>query len=130
MNRNSVVRSSPQDGINKVFWKIPYFQKSEKVFHQKLKSINKLLHDNVKLFPCFQTFKTSNIFKNKDQIPMGLASNVVYEYKCERCDERYIGETSRHLITRIKEHVFGRPVPTEVTLDHHPVSQHNFRIKN
>ena len=33
-----------------------------------------------------------------------LKSYVVYRFVCPGCNARYIGETTRHLTTRIKEH--------------------------
>ena len=61
-------------------------------------------------------------------MPPGLTSNLVYEYKCDRCPKRYIGETRRHLDTRMREHLHGRPVPSEVTLHNHPLNKENFKI--
>ena len=92
-----------------------------------MKSVNKLLNA-VKIKPAYFTFKTSNIFRNKDPIPPGLASNLVYEFKCDRCTGRYIGETRRHLDTRIREHIQGKPIPSEVALHLHPPKNENFRI--
>ena len=37
-------------------------------------------------------------------------SGVVYKILCTRCDSCYVGQTSRHLISRIKEHKSTRPV--------------------
>ena len=39
---------------------------------------------------------------NKSRTPIGLCSNIVYQFKCNGCDATYIGETARHLCT--KEH--------------------------
>ena len=36
---------------------------------------------------------------------MSLKSSVVYKFTCAGCESQYVGETSRHLATRIKEHV-------------------------
>ena len=36
---------------------------------------------------------------------MSLKSFVVYKFTCAGCNARYIGETTRHLTTRIKEHL-------------------------
>ena len=36
---------------------------------------------------------------------MFLKSSVVYKFTCAGCGSRYVGETSRHLSTRIKEHL-------------------------
>ena len=34
-----------------------------------------------------------------------LKSGVVYKFKCASCNACYVGETSRHLTTRIREHL-------------------------
>ena len=41
----------------------------------------------------------------KEPIPKFLKSFVVYEFLCPGCNACYIGETTRHLSTRIKEHL-------------------------
>ena len=40
---------------------------------------------------------------------MGLASSVVYKFKCEQCSSCYIDDIRRHLWTRIRERVSGKP---------------------
>ena len=40
----------------------------------------------------------------KDRTPDALKSMVVYQFTCSGCNSCYIGETSRHFSTRIKEH--------------------------
>ena len=52
---------------------------------------------------------------NKDPVPSGFSSKVVYEFKCDRCPGRYMGETRRHLDTRIREHLHGVSVPSEIS---------------
>ena len=37
-------------------------------------------------------------------------SGVVYQIECPRCNSYYVGQTSRHLQTRFKEHVSSGPV--------------------
>ena len=37
-------------------------------------------------------------------IDKSLKSGVVYKISCPRCPSCYVGQTSRHLITRMKEH--------------------------
>ena len=44
------------------------------------------------------------MFSVKDRTPVALKSMVVYQFSCAGCNSRYIGETSRHFSTRIKEH--------------------------
>ena len=50
-------------------------------------------------------FKFTNMFKVKDTIPQFLESFVVYKFVCPGCNVCYIGETTRHLSTKIKEHL-------------------------
>ena len=45
------------------------------------------------------------MFSTKDNLPNALKSNVVYKFSCASCNASYIGETTRHLTTRIKEHL-------------------------
>ena len=40
----------------------------------------------------------------KPNVPKLLKSGVVYQITCPSCQARYVGETTRHLQTRIKEH--------------------------
>ena len=40
----------------------------------------------------------------KPQIPRMLQSNVVYEIKCTGCNSSYVGQMTRHLQKRFKEH--------------------------
>ena len=60
----------------------------------------------LKLVPLYKTMKVSNYFHLKSMTPLGLCSNVVYCYTCP-CDTglTYLGMSSRHLVTRAKEHV-------------------------
>ena len=44
------------------------------------------------------------MFSFKDRTPDALKSMVVYQFICAGCNSCYIGETSRHFSTRIKEH--------------------------
>ena len=41
----------------------------------------------------------------KDFDPQSLRSRVVYKFQCASCNACYIGETTRHLSTRIREHL-------------------------
>ncbi|CAM4845070.1 unnamed protein product [Rotaria magnacalcarata] len=51
------------------------------------------------------TARIGHNFTTKDKIPTELRSGVVYEATCPVCNEKYIGETCRHLKTRINEHL-------------------------
>ncbi|XP_077277703.1 uncharacterized protein LOC143905912 [Temnothorax americanus] len=46
----------------------------------------------------------SVIKRGKDRLTMSKETNVVYQIDCVNCEASYIGQTKRHLETRIKEH--------------------------
>ena len=56
--------------------------------------------------PVFTSFKTNNYFSLKCPTPFAYRSNVVYQFTC-LSDQTvsYIGETTRHLKTRVNEHL-------------------------
>ena len=61
---------------------------------------------NADVMPVFTSFKVASYFSLKCQTPYPYRSNVVYQFKCQRdADTSYIGETTRHLSTRVKEHL-------------------------
>ena len=68
------------------------------------------------------------MFPNKDKMSHFLSSNVVYKFNCEHCRACYIGETKRHLSTRVHEHITGKPSPTEISLHVHVAKQEHFTI--
>ena len=60
----------------------------------------------------FTTCKLRNMLPSlKSRIPVNIRSSVVYSICCPTCSGAYIGQTVRHLSTRIKEHARkGSPV--------------------
>ena len=58
---------------------------------------------NIKLV--FSSFKIKNLLNVKDTVPRSLRSNVVYKFNCAECNSAYVGETSRHLYTRVRDHL-------------------------
>ena len=82
---------------------LPYYKKASDHFG---KSIVKFFKSkNVIVNIVFKSVKLGSCFSLKDKTPFLLKSNVVYEFQCPVAQDRYIGKTTRHLITRIKEHL-------------------------
>ena len=71
------------------------------------------------------------LVRPKDQDPNEKKSGVIYSYQCVviDCREEYIGETSRTLGERYKEHL-REPSPIQVhsQLTGHQLSQDNFNL--
>ena len=57
---------------------------------------------NIKII--FLSFKVGNLFSAKESVPKYLRSFVVYRFICPDSNASYIGETTRHLTMKIKEH--------------------------
>ena len=76
-----------------------YRGKVSEKFEQSLKKINapcKVIFTLKKLKNCLPSLKPF--------VDDSLKSGVVYQIKCPQCSLCYVGQTSRHLISRVKEH--------------------------
>ena len=94
---------------------IPYFGKPS---HKFSCSLTKLIHKRfaIDLAVYYTTMKTASYFKLKCNTPKSLVSNVVYKFSCLRdANLSYIGMTSRHLVTRVNEHLHSTINKTAVT---------------
>ena len=54
--------------------------------------------------------RISSFLPFKDKVPKYLRSGVVYALKCRCCSASYVGQTMRHLHTRISEHLGISPI--------------------
>ena len=58
-----------------------------------------------------------------------LKSGVVYKLTCPSCSACYVGETTRHLQTRVKEHIQKKgPMRTHLALCETTLSDENVEI--
>ena len=102
-NPKPLVLTAPKP---KIYLKVPFMSHST---NRKLKI--QLHHLLANFYPQIQLqliFSNNNtighLFKYKDSLKSSVRSDVVYEYSCGECSAKYIGETTRHLHTRIAEH--------------------------
>ena len=121
-------QENPSTTCKYLYWKFPFIEDKYKSLKASIKNLNSKIPEDIKIRPVFRTFKTSMFFRNKDVISPDLKSKCVYAYTCGQCKVVYLGETSRHLITRINEHIDGYPNPTEVSLHPHKATRDNFKI--
>ena len=98
--------------------KIPFIGKASIDFRKEITQIlmNKF---KVNVRPVFSSCKVGDFFQLKSSVPDFLSANVVYRFKC-LCDTNltYIGETERHLIDRVKEHLDLRSEKRSAIKDH------------
>lgn len=99
---NTNLPSQQQPNVH--YFKLPYIGHFSQITEQKLLNLAKRFCSDINIKLVFTSHKIKNIFSFKDAIPSDLKSLVVYKFVCAGCNSCYIGETSRHLATRIKEH--------------------------
>ena len=87
------------------YYCIPYIGRYSIVARKRLKMLSrKYCNSNVAEL-VFKSFKVADMLSVKDAIPFALKSNVVYKFVCGCCTATYIGETTRHISTRMREHL-------------------------
>ena len=87
------------------FFKLPYVGPFSIVAQNRLRKLLKRYCNILDVKLAFSSFKIRNMFSVKDPVPVELCSKVVYKFTCASCNSCYVGETSRHLSTRIREHL-------------------------
>ena len=86
---------------------LPYTgKKGNNLISKMKKSLRNTLPDNVQPRIAYNSTKLSSKFQLKDTTEFEHKNNVVYYCQCPHndCNHDYIGETSRRIIERIKDH--------------------------
>ena len=86
---------------------------------KRVRQFAKRFCNNIKLV--FSSFKIDNMVGVKDPNNRGLPTCVVYKFLCAGCNACYVGETSRHFFTRLREHLVSDR--TSHSLRHLQISQ-------
>ena len=85
--------------------KLPYIGHYSGVTQKRIRHLIKRYCINIDIKLIFSSFKIGNLFSAKDPIPSNLRSSVVYKFSCAGCNACYVGETTRHFSTRVREHL-------------------------
>ena len=103
---NASKTSNKEETLDKQinYFKLPYFEHISERTSKKLRKIAEEFCNKSTIRLSFSTFKIDSLFIAKDKLKSNLKSSVVYQFTCTGCNARYIGETTRHLTTRISEH--------------------------
>ena len=78
-----------------------------KVTQNKIEKLCKRFCKSAKVKLVLTSNKLCQTFSYKDSYPSVLSSKVAYKFVCASCNASYVGQTHRHLTTRIDEH-FGK----------------------
>ena len=128
LSQSGLPSHSSMSSIKYIFWRIPFVLDRYPQFKKQLQQLNAMLPSSVKVLPVYETQKSSLFFPNKDVVPTALTSSIVYRFKCGHCEKCYIGETVRHFVSRVKEHIKGKPDASEVFMHEHAVCEDDFKI--
>ena len=101
----SAVSTSPVGLCTLYYFNLPYLPWSN-FTKRKLQTLVKRYCKGLKTKLVFSSFKIKNLIDVKDSVPKTLRSNVVYKFNCAGCDSVYVGEISRHLSARVREHLY------------------------
>ena len=89
------------DDRPEIYISLPYCQSNEKQSRKFLRSLQSFTKGQCKLKILWKTKKIKSLFNNKDKNKH--PSHIVYHGTCN-CGSDYVGETSRNLEERIREH--------------------------
>ena len=95
---------NPTNNVVK-YYKLPYIDHISTDVKRKIKRLRKFYYKSLNIKTVWIPFETPDMFNVKNPIPKSLKSFVVYKFVSLDCNTCYLGEATRHLSTRIKEHL-------------------------
>ena len=98
---------SVSDTTTNFYFKLPYIGPFSVITQKRVRQFAKCYCNNIDVKLAFSSFKIGDMFGVKDPIPRGLRTCVVYKFLCASCNACYVGETPRHLSTRVREHLIS-----------------------
>ena len=87
------------------FFKLPYISKYSNIAQKKIQNLAKTFCKGIDVKVVLTPFRIINKFSDKYPLLFHLQSFIVYKFICANCKVCYVGETTRHFITRISEHL-------------------------
>ena len=95
------------------FFKLPYIGKYSNIVQKKIKNLAKNFCKGVDVKVVLTQFKMSNKFSYKDHYHLIFDHKFFTNLFVQNC---YVGETTRHFITRINEHLQKKLRPTTLNI--------------
>ena len=85
---------------------LPFLGSTSIKLRNKLRSVFKESSPTFNIRVVFRTScRLRSFLRFKDRIPDNIKSHFIYKFKCSGCNATYIGESTRHYITRRCEHL-------------------------
>ena len=96
--------SSPNE-IRAHYYKLPFVGPFSTYAQHRIKRLTQRYCKNLVIKLVFAPYKIKNLFSAKDAISNLSRSPVVYKFSRAGCSACYVGQTNRHLATRVREHL-------------------------
>ena len=87
------------------YYKLPFVGPFSTYAQHRVKRLTQRHCKNLDIKLVFASYKIKNLFSTKDAISKLSRSRVVYKFSCAGCSTCSVGETHRHLATRVREHL-------------------------
>ena len=119
--KNNEIEVDSEENIEnerKYSFGIPYVGVVSREYKKKVVELlkNKL---GVDVFVYFTSCKVGSFFSLKSKTPFNLRARVVYKFQClSDSGTTYIGETKRHVVTRVNEHLAPKESNKSAIKDH------------
>ena len=104
-NIHSSSNSKSATDTSIIHFKLPFLKLSN-FTQRKVRMLAKKYCNNLNIKLACSSFIIKNLLAVKDRVNKSLRSFVVYKFTCSGSNSAYIGETSRHLSTRVRGHLF------------------------
>ena len=88
-----------------LYYKLPYIGHISTDVKRRLNKFCKFYRKNLNIMVVLTVLKVTDLFNMKEPMLKSLKSFVVYKFVCPGCSACYIGETTRYLAARTKEHL-------------------------
>ena len=87
------------------YYKLPYLGDVSKYTQKRIRELCNLFCKSMDITLSFNTCKITSFLSTKSCSPPNLQSFVVYNYNCPSCGASYVGQTTRHYVERVREHL-------------------------
>ena len=102
---NNSGKSTGEQSPNTFYFKLPYIGYFSSITQKRIRRLFQFYCNNVNIVLAFSSFKVGGLLSVKDPILSGLRSCVAYKFLCAGCTTCYVGETTRHFSTHVREHL-------------------------
>ena len=111
LNNKLSENDTPKENSHKeniTYYKLPNIRDISVRTKEKIGQLHERFCKKTDIIIVLTPFKIGSLLSSKNSLLNTVRSFVVYKFTCAGCPSCYIGETRRHLATRVKEHLLTK----------------------